>query len=117
MTPKTVIDSYRDRTGDNDKNSQIIGDQEAVRYINDGMRLFIQEHPECQITAAGALLTFVEANKDRMSTDLVLSDTYFEPLVEYVCYRRYVKDAGDARDENRAATHLKNMGAFWTGVS
>ena len=117
MTPKTVMDSYRDRTGDQDKNKQIIDDPEGVRYINDGMRLFVQEHPECQINANGAILTFAEANKDKMNDALILADTYFEPLVEYVCYRRYVKDSGDARDENRAATHLNNMTRFWAGAS
>ena len=116
MTPKTVMDSYRSRTGDDDPKKQIIRDQEGVSYINDGMRLFREQHPECRIDADGTVAEMVDANKDHMGEPLVLSDTYFEPLVDYVCYRRYVKDAGDARDENRAAIHLSNMQKFWAGV-
>lgn len=115
MTPESVMNSYRSRTGDDDKSEQIITDQQGIIYINDGIRAFRTDHPECQLAADGSLVTYADAVHTAMGTALILADAYFEPLVDYVCYRRWTRDAGDARDENRAAAHLAKLNAFWTG--
>jgi hypothetical protein len=115
MTPETVMKSYRSRTADDELDKQIISDDEGLLFINDGIRSFLIDHQECGLLSDGTMQAFAEANKDNMQTALILSETYFEPLVNYVCMRRFAKDSGDARDENRAKFHQDLLDAFWKG--
>lgn len=79
---------------------------------NDGMTFFV--YPPAEADAALEIVYSAIPTDCVINGDITLADDMAAPLVDYVCYRAYMKDGDFALNAQRATTHYQ---AFIAGVT
>lgn len=93
------------------------GDTELFGFLADGVRFIQINHPRSRVKRDGGMNSVLLGTFANGGVEVPLDPMYQEPLREYVLWRCFSADKGDAADARRAANHEASMLAWFTGAA
>jgi hypothetical protein len=90
-------------------------DAELWAFLADGVRYIQTKHPRARLDDLGSLRAVLEGAYTAGTDTVDLDPIYQEPLREYVLWRAFGADKGDAADARRAQEHEASLKAWFTG--
>ena len=112
MTGDDIVDNARIIV--NDVAASTWADADFLVFVNEGVRYVFDNAPHSRLQTDGTLSVYAKAAA--LSDTLLIEDEYLLPLTEYVCYRYFSSDSGDAIDKERANAHYGKFLAFFAPV-
>jgi len=92
-------------------------DSELWAFLSDGVRYIQTNHPRARVKPSGDMNPVFVGVFGSGGAEVPLDSIYQEPLREYVLWRCFSADKGDAADARRADNHEASMVAWFTGAS
>ena len=88
-------------------------DTDLLEWYNDGVVILRKVRPDTQLSAAGAVITYV-ASTDADNDDMLFAEpeVWVIALADYIAHRAFGEDAGDRRDADRSAFHWQNFSNY-----
>lgn len=88
-------------------------DAELLAFLSDGVRWIQVNHPASRQRAGGGMAAVLVGVYNAPGDAIDLDPMYQEPLREYVLWRAFSADKGDAADARRAAEHENALRAWF----
>ena len=92
-------------------------DEELWAFLADGVRFVQAAQPAARMGDGGALMPTLVGAYTAGTNTVDMDPVYQEPLREYVLWRAFSADKGDAADAKRAAQHEASLAAWLSGPS
>jgi hypothetical protein len=121
LASDVTTDRARVIFNDTDAANYRVSDSEVLDFLNDGVQLILDMHPEEHLTDSYTRGTYGEVTAtghtigSGAAGDIVIRSRYRSALVDYVCSRVFEIEAQNRSDMTRAVHHSRQF-AFKAGV-